>query len=309
VAVLFHCPWENASDWFQALAAEMPDEDLRRWPDAGNPEDIDFAIVWQLPDNVLRSFPNLKGISSMGAGVDGLMADPTLPEGVPVARLVDPIMSARMAEYAASTALYYHLRQHEYAEQHSSRTWLRLPPVDAPDRPVGVLGLGAMGLAAARMLKAVGFDVMGWSRSPRQEDGIRCFSGPDGLDEILSRSQIVVLLLPHTPETGNLMNADRLGRMPRGAFLINCARGDLIVDGDLLAALDSGQLAHATLDVFRTEPLPDDHPFWRHPKIRITPHVSSLSEPTSGVKILAEQVRRARRGEPLLHRAEPSRGY
>lgn len=309
MAILFHCPWENADDWFEALAAEMPGEDLRRWPDSGDPAEIDFAIVWQLPDNVLRSFPNLKGISSMGAGVDGLMADPTLPEGIPVARLVDPIMASRMAEYVASTVLYYHLRQHEYAAQQQAREWRRLKPTDAADRRVGVLGLGEMGLAAARTLRAIGFDVGGWSRSPRDEPGIRCFAGAAGLERLLGESDIVVLLLPRTPETVDLMDADRLASMPEGSFLVNCARGDLIVEADLLAALDTGQLAHATLDVFRNEPLPPESPLWDHPKVRVTPHVSSLSEPASGVKILAEQIRRTRRGEELLYRVDPARGY
>jgi len=309
VAILFHCPWENADDWFEALAAEMPGEDLRRWPDAGAPAEIDFAIVWQMPPGVLRSFPNLKGISSMGAGVDGLVTDTTLPPGVPVCRLVDPVMAARMAEYVAATVLYYHLRQHDYAAQQAATQWVRLAPADAPQRPVGLLGLGQLGLAAAQALNGLGFDVAAWTRSPRRLDGIAGFSGADGFAALLARSEILIALLPHTPETSGILNASAFAAMPRGSFVINCARGELIVDDDLLAALDAGQLAGATLDVMRTEPLPPEHPFWRHPKVRVTPHVSSLSEPTTGVRILAEQVRRARRGEPLEHRVDVGRGY
>jgi len=309
VAILFHCPWENADDWFAALQAEMPGEDLRRWPDAGDVAEIDFAIVWQLPPGALRSFPNLKGISSMGAGVDGLVADTTLPDGVAVCRLVDPIMAARMAEYVAATVLYYHLRQHEYAAQQAATRWQRLPPRDAPARPVGLLGLGQMGLAAAGALASLGFQVGAWSRSGVNAAGIDSFSGVDGLAALLGRSEIVVALLPHTPETTGLLDAAAFAAMPAGACVINCARGELIVDDDLLAALDAGKLGGATLDVMREEPLPSAHPFWRHPKIRLTPHVSSLSEPTSGVRILAEQVRRARRNEPLQHQVDIARGY
>lgn len=309
MAVLFHCPWDNADDWYDALCAAMPGEDLRRWPDTGDPVEIDFAIVWELPPGALRAFPNLKGISSMGAGVEGLMADPTLPAGVPVARLVDPVIAARMAEYVAATVLYYHLGHDTYAAQQARAHWQRHPARDAGDRRVGVLGLGAMGLAAARTLTAIGFDVAGWSRAPRDENGIRCFDGPSGFDAVLRQSEILVVLLPRTKETVDLLDADAFAAMPTGSCLINCARGDLVVEDDLLRAIDAGHLAGATLDVVREEPLAPDHPYWRHPKIRITPHVSSLSDPASGSRILAEQVARARRGGPLMNPADPRRGY
>jgi glyoxylate/hydroxypyruvate reductase A len=309
MAVLFHCPWENADDWFDALRAAMPGEDLRRWPDVGDPAEIDFAIVWQLPPGQLRAFPHLKGISSMGAGVDGLMADPTLPDGVPVARLVDPIMSARMAEYACATVLYYHLKHDVYAAQQRQAHWQRHAARDAPDRRVGVLGLGAMGLAAARALRGLGFDVAGWSRSPREVAGLTCLHGSNGFDAILGRSEILLALLPRTSQTIDLLDAQAFAAMPSGSYLINCARGDIVVDDDLLAALASGQLAGATLDVMREEPLPKDHTFWHHPEVRVTPHVSSLSEPVSGTRILAEQVQRARRGEPLQHLVDVAKGY
>jgi glyoxylate/hydroxypyruvate reductase A len=309
MAVIFHCPWENADVWQDALAAEMPDEDIRRWPDAGDPADIDFAVVWQLPDGVLQSFPNLLGISSMGAGVDGLMADPTLPEGVPVARLVDPVMSSRMAEYVAASVLHYHLQFDAYFEQQRQEIWHRRLPHDAASRPIGMLGLGELGQAAAAMLQRIGFTVSGWSRSPKDLPGITCHHGADGLTAVLGGSDIVVLLLPHTSATVDLINAGRIAQMRLGSYLINCARGELIVETDVLDGLGDGNLAGYTLDVARTEPLPEGHPFWRHPKVRITPHVSSISETSSGVRILAEQIRRVRRGEPLLHTVELSSGY
>jgi glyoxylate/hydroxypyruvate reductase A len=309
MAVIFHSPWANADDWFDALKTELPGEDIRRWPDAGDPAEIDFALVWQLPDGVLRSFPNLVGISSLGAGVDGLMADPTLPQGVPVARLVDPVMTGRMAEYVAGSVLHYHLKFDLYAERQRQTVWRRDPPLDAPDRRVGILGLGELGRAAAATLRGIGFTVSGWSRSPREIAGIDCRHGPDGLNTVLAESDIVVLLLPGTPETVGLIDARRIEGMRQSAYLINCARGELIVDDDVLAALSSGKLAGFTLDVARTEPLPADHAFWTHPKIRVTPHASAISEISTGARILAGQVRRARRGEPLLHLVDITAGY
>jgi len=309
VAVLFHCPWENADEWFDALGAAMPGEDIRRWPDVGDPADIDFAIVWQMPDGVLRGFANLKAISSMGAGVDGLMADPTLPEGIPVGRLVDPLMAARMAEYVCATVLYYHLQHDTYAVQAAEQVWYRHAARDAPDRRVGILGLGSLGLTAAKALAGLGFSVAGWSRTPRDEPGIDTFAGLKGLEAVLRQSEILVVLLPRTPDTVDLLDAAAFAAMPQGGYLINCARGEIVVDEALLTALDAGQLAGATLDVMRQEPLPKGHPFWRHPNVRVTPHVSSLSDPTSGTRILAEQVRRVRRGEPMEHTVDTGRGY
>lgn len=309
MAVIFHSPWDNADEWLDALRAEMPGEDIRRWPDAGNPDEIDFALVWQLPDGVLRSFPNLVGISSLGAGVDGLMADPTLPEGVPVARLVDPVMTGRMAEYVTGSVLHYHLKFDLYAEQQRQTVWRREMPLDAPDRRVAILGLGELGQAAAKMLHSIGFAVSGWSRSPRNIPGVDCHHGSEGLDTVLADNDIIVLLIPRTPETTGLIDAKRIAGMRDGAYLINCARGELIVDDDLLAALSGGKLAGFTLDVARTEPLPAKHPFWRHPKVRVTPHSSAISEISSGARILADQVRRAQRGEPLLHTVDVRAGY
>lgn len=309
MAVIFHSPWDNADEWLAALKAELPGEDIRRWPDTGNADEIDFALVWQLPEGALRSFPNLKGISSLGAGVDGLMADPTLPEGVPVARLVDPVMTGRMAEYVAGSVLHYHLKFDLYAEQQRQTLWQREMPVDAPERRVGILGLGELGQAAAKMLHGIGFAVSGWSRSPREIPGIDCRHGPDGLDAVLSECEIIVLLIPRTPETAGLIDAQRIAAMRDGAYLINCARGELIVDDDLLAALSSGKLAGFTLDVARSEPLPAEHLFWTHPKVRITPHSSAISEMSTSVRILAAQVRRIRAGEPLQHLVDTTAGY
>lgn len=309
MAVLFHCPWDNADDWLDALQKAMPREDFRVWPTLGNTTEIDFALVWKLPAGELQRLPNLVGISSLGAGVDAILNDPNLPAGVPVARLVDPLMAERMAEYVSGCVLYYHLNHDAYERQQRQRRWQRLEHKDARDRTVGILGLGHLGLAVARRLGALGFRLCGWSRSAKEIDGVECFHGETEFERMLEQSEILVSLLPLTEETEGLLDKRAFNQMPDGGFLINCARGQLIVEQDLLAALDAGRLAGATLDVFTAEPLDAEHPFWVHPRVRITPHVSSLSEPATGAMILADQIRRARRGGRMHDVVDPRRGY
>lgn len=309
MAVLFHCPWANAEAWIEALRAALPEGELRVWPGVGDPAEIDFAMVWQLPHGVLAGLPNLKGVSSLGAGVDGVLDDPSLPPGLPVARLVDPIMADRMAEYVAGHVLRHHLRLDDYRAQAAERRWQRHPARDARDVTVGLLGLGALGRRCAERLAGLGFRVAGWTRTAREVAGIAVFSGADGLAAMLPDCQQLVCLLPLTAKTRRILDARLFAQLPAGAALINCARGQHLDEAALLAALDDRRLAAATLDVFETEPLPLEHPFWRHPRITVTPHVSSLSEPASGARILAEQAARIRRGEPLRDLADRAAGY
>ena len=308
MAILFHCPWANADEWRRRIAEALPEAELRDWLQHGDLDEIGFAMVWQAPQGALATLPNLKGVCALGAGVDALLRDPPRP-GVPIARLVDPLMAERMAEYVVGQALRHHLRSDEYAAQQRAGLWRRLPYKDAAERTVGVLGLGALGSRAAERLAAQGFRVLGWSRGPKQADGFECLHGEDGLAEIARQAEILVCLLPLTAETRGMLNAALFARLPDGAALINVARGSHLAEADLLAALDSGKLAGATLDVLAEEPPPADHPFWRHPKILMTPHVSSLSEPRTGAAILAEQYRRAMRGEPMRDLVDPLAGY
>lgn len=309
MAVLFHCPWENADEWLSALRKAMPREEFRVWPELGNIVDIDFALVWNLPPGELRRLPNLVGVSSLGAGVDAILNDSTLPPGLPVARLVDPLMAERMAEYVSGCVLYYHLNHDAYDRQQRQRRWQRLECKDARDRTVGILGLGHLGTAVAHKLRGLGFRLCGWSRHAKELDGIECFHGEMEFERMLEQCEILVTLLPLTPATEGLLDKRVFNQMPGGAFLINCARGQLLVEQDLIAALDAGRLAGATLDVFNTEPLPAEHPFWVHPRVRITPHVSCLSEPTTGALILADQIRRVRRGGRMHDVVDPRQGY
>jgi glyoxylate/hydroxypyruvate reductase A len=292
-----------------ALRAALPDDEIRVWPDVGPVAEIDFAFVWQIPHGVLAAFPNLLAIASLGAGVDALVADPDLPRDVPITRLLDPLMADRMAEYVCAGVLHHHLGLDVYGEQQGREHWQRHPTRDAGERRVALLGLGQMGQRCAQRLGALGFDLLGWSRSPRQIHGVRCNHGPNGLVHVLAAAEIAVLLLPLTARTTNLMDFTAFNAMPRGACLINCSRGEIVVEADLIAALDSGQLAGATLDAFAEEPLPPGHALWRHPKVRLTPHIASLSEASTAALILADQVRRARNHEPLRDLVDIGNGY
>ena len=245
----------------------------------------------------------------MGAGVDDLFADPQLPQGVPIVRLVDPAMTAAMSEYVQLQVLRLHRRDLDYREQQQAQIWREHSQPNAEERRVGILGLGALGGEAALRLKVLGFDVAGWSRSERKLRGIPCFHGPEGLAALAARSEILVCLLPLTEATRSILNARLFAALPKGAALVNCARGAHLVEADLLAALDQGQLSAAVLDVFREEPLPPQHPFWRHPRIVVTPHVAAATNPHTAAPIVAEALRRLAEGKPLLNLVDPARQY
>jgi len=279
------------------------------WDEPGEIADIEFALVWNPPRGVLRSFPNLKAIFSIGAGVDHLFRDPELPAGVPVVRMVEPELTRGMTEYVVLHVLRHHRRQREMEANQRDRKWDLITTPTAPARKVGIMGLGQLGAAAARALAALEFDVAGWSRTPKEIADVECFHGDFAMDAFLARSEILVCLLPLTAETEGILAAGLFERLPRGACLINAARGGHQVEDDILAALDSGQLAEATLDVFREEPLPDAHPFWRHPRVTITPHNASLTDPDGAVHEVIANIERIRRGEPPINIVDPETGY
>lgn len=273
-----------------------------------DPASVDYIV--HAPDGGLSDFApyrRLKAVLSLWAGVEWMRGNDTLR--VPLARMVDPGMSAGMAEYVLGHVMRHHLGTDRHVlHQDGSWSHREAPPL-ASERPVGLLGLGALGGTAARYLVQAGFPVLGWSRSPRTLDGIACHSGDSGLRAVLEQAQILVLLLPLTQETENLLDAARLRLLPRGAVIINPGRGRLIDDDALIAALDSGWIGHATLDVFRTEPLPPDHPFWAHPKVTVTPHVASETRPATASMAIAENIRRGEAQEPFLHLVDRARGY
>jgi glyoxylate/hydroxypyruvate reductase A len=309
VALLFYSEPDDPAPWMEGLRERLPDLEVRVWPEIGVADEIEYALVWQPPRGLLAGLPNLRAILSLGAGVEHILADPDLPRGVPLVRLVDPGLTVGMTEFVVMRVLHYHRRMPEYEAQQRDRVWCLLPQVHPADRKVGVLGLGELGGAVCRALAGFGLDVAGWSRSAKSIEGVATHHGEDGLFAVLERSEILVCLLPLTRETEDILDATTLGALPRGAHLINVARGAHVVDQDLLDLLDSGQIAGATLDVFRTEPLPDDHPYWGHPKVLVMPHASAWTLPKTGAITVAENIRRHRAGEPMSPVVDLDRGY
>ncbi len=309
MALLFQSSIDSAERWSAELHRLLPDLEIRVWPQIGNAGEIDVALVWRPPAGLLASLPNLKLIAALGAGVDHVLGDPLLPAGVPVMRLIDPYMTAAMSEYVQLQVLRLHRQDPVYLAQQRERVWRAWPQPNAAGRRVGVLGMGELGRDAALKLSVLGFDVAGWSRTERRLPGIVCFHAAEGLRALLARSEILVCLLPLTPATEGILDARLFAGLPRGAAIVNCARGLHLVEADLVAALDSGQLSAAVLDVFRDEPLPPQHPFWSDPRILITPHVAAATHAPTAAPVVADNLRRLRQGRPLLHLVDRERGY
>jgi glyoxylate/hydroxypyruvate reductase A len=271
------------------------------------PETVDYIVYApSAPLQDFAPFTRCKAVLSLWAGVERIAHNPTLTQ--PLCRMVDPGLAEGMVEWVVGHSLRHHLRMDRYIVN-PDRVWDATCPPLARDRPVTVLGLGALGGACARALRALNFPVTGWSRSPKSLSGIRCLSGADGLAPALTGAQIVITLLPRTPDTENTLNATTLALPARGAVILNPGRGALIDDDALLEALNSGQIGHATLDVFRTEPLPQDHPFWAHPHVTVTPHISATTRAPSASRVIAENIRRGQAGEPFLHLVNRKAGY
>ncbi|GGC36296.1 glyoxylate/hydroxypyruvate reductase A [Siccirubricoccus deserti] len=310
MAVLLATKRSAMESWRDALLALEPSLDIRMYPDAGDPAAIEAAVVWTAHDMMeLRRYPNLRLIVSMGAGVDHLMRPPGPPPGVPVARLVDTRLTQGMTEWVLLNVLRFHRQDPAYRAQQAEHLWHELPAPDTAARRIGILGLGELGCDAATRLHQLGFPVMGWSRRPKSVLGVESFHGEAGLAAMLPRSDILVCLLPLTPETRGLLSAERFALLPRGAYLLNAARGGHLVQEDLLAALDSGQLAGAALDVTDPEPLPPEHPFWGDSRIILTPHAASITIPASAAPQVVENIRRMRSGQPHLNLVDFAAGY
>lgn len=272
------------------------------------PEDVDYIVY--APNSHVQDFTpytRLKAVLNLWAGVEDAVGNPTL--NVPYARMVDDEgLTQGMVEWVTGHTLRHHLGMDAHIVNPDHEWVAKAPPISA-DRPVGILGLGTLGTACGQMLNRLGFPVSGWARSQKAIDGITCHSGKDGLRAVLQKAQILILLLPSTPDTENTLNADTLALLPKGAIIINPGRGTLIEDDALLEALDSGQIGHATLDVFRVEPLPKDHPYWGHPKVTVTPHIASETRAPSASRVIAENIRRGEVGEPFLYLVDRSAGY
>ncbi|MFQ6016682.1 MAG: 2-hydroxyacid dehydrogenase [Kiloniellaceae bacterium] len=309
MALLFKTDIDRGDAWQKALRAADPALEVRDWPDVGDPNDIEFALVWQPEKGELKRYPNLKAIFSIGAGIDHLSSDPELPDNVPVVRMVEPGLTAGMVEFVLMSVLYHHRFMLDYARQQRDRLWREIDQVPAWRRKVGIMGLGVLGRACADKLVDLGFDVAGWSRRPKERPGVATFHGRDGLTGFLERTEILVCLLPLTPETEGILNARTFAALPKGAALISVGRGGHMVEEDLLDALESGRIGGATLDVFRAEPLPPGHPFWSHPRVVVTPHIASMTIAESAARAVVDNIRRLRAGRPLEHVVDLEQGY
>jgi glyoxylate/hydroxypyruvate reductase A len=309
MVLLFYSDVDDPRPWREALTRAIPELDFLVWPQTQRLEEIEYALVWRPPPGMLAQFPRLKAILSLGAGVDNILSDPALPRSVPLTRMVDAGLSAQMSEYALYGVLHFHRSMDRYADQQRRGEWCQLPAVPAQERSVGVMGLGVLGAGFARQAQALGFQVLGWSRTPRDLPGITVRHGAPALAEFLRTTQILVNFLPLTPQTEGILDARLFSQLPRGAFLINIARGAHLVDADLLRALDDGRLAGAMLDVYRQEPLPAGHPFWSHPKIVLTPHVAAQAIAALMVEQVVDNLRRLERGETPAGLVDVGRGY
>lgn len=300
--VLFAAPDSKWDEWSMALVSACPEMRLSR---SGDPENFD-AIIYAPGGEIedLSPYRNARLVQSLWAGVERIVGNPTLTQ--PLARMVDPGLARGMAEYCSGWTMRGHLEMDSYAQDGIWRNG-QVPPL-APERQVTILGMGELGRATADMLTGIGFRVTGWSASGRPVEGIEIFGAAD-LDRALERAEILVTLLPDTAATRGLMDADRLARLPRGAWLINPGRGSLLDDDALLGSLDAGHLGHAVLDVFRTEPLPHDHLFWSHPKVTVTPHIAADTRPETAAPVVAENLRRAMSGRPILNLVDREKGY
>ncbi len=300
------CTDTKPEPWLAGLRAALPQASVENW--APGSSQADYAVVWAPPQRFVDEQHSLKALFNIGAGVDALMAL-QIPPSIQVVRLNDAGMSVQMAEYVCY-AVTRHFREFDgYEADVKQGKWSYRKPRSRADCPVGIMGLGVLGQRVARAVAQFEFPVLGWSRTPKQIDGVRCFSGTEGFAPFLAATQVLVCLLPLTPDTRDILNTATLSKLRVGAYVVNVARGAHLVDDDLIAQIDSGHLSGATLDVFRTEPLPAAHAFWKHPKITLTPHTSARTLREESIAQIAGKILTLERGEPVAGVVEPGRGY
>ena len=304
--ITFCCTDTQADPWLAGLRTALPQASIESWqPGAVS---ADYAVVWAPPQSFLDEQAQLKGIFNIGAGVDALLKL-RLPFKAKVVRLDDAGMSAQMAEYVCH-AVIRHFREFDgFAADVAQGIWSFRKPRRRAEFPIGVMGLGVLGERVAKALASFEFPVNGWSRSAKVIEGVRCFTGPEQLDAFLTATRVLVCLLPLTPDTRDIMRLGTLARLKPGGYVINVARGAHLVDEDLITLIDRGHLSGATLDVFRTEPLPQGHPFWHHPKITVTPHTSARTLRDESIAQIVGKIQALERGEPVAGIVEPGRGY
>ena len=309
MSLVFYSQVDNADDWRSALKAADPALAFHAWPDCGPFDEVEAVLAWKAPPGFYRQFPNLKLIINLGAGVDNIVRDATLPPGIPITRISDPEMGRMMGQFLLTCVMRHFRDFGTFERARTERRWAYVHPRETRECTVGMMGLGQLGAVAAAEFVRQGFRVLGWSRSPKVLAGVETFSGMDDLPVFLARSEICVMLLPLTPETENLMTAERFAQLPRGAKFVSAGRGRTVDEAALVEAIRSGHLAEATLDVFHEEPLPPSHPLWDLPQVLVTPHLASVAIPRTAAAQIVENLRRITRGEGPLNAVEPARGY
>ncbi len=307
--IIFHSAGANPELWQNALQQAMPEANMRIWHE-GDTAPADYALVWKPPAAMLRGRTDLKAIFNLGAGVDAILQlGDALPAGVPVIRLDDAGMGVQMAEFVAHAVLRYFRRLDDYARQNQQQVWRFLTPYEKKDFSIGVLGLGVLGNRIIDALRGFDFPLNGWSRTQKSVTCVNCYAGHDQLDQFLKASKVLVVILPLTTETENLLDREKLALLPKGAYLINVARGAHLIENDLLDLIQEGHIAGATLDVFREEPLAPTHPFWQEPRITLTPHISALTMRDESARQIAAKIQALQAGQAIAGLVDQSRGY
>ncbi|MDE2486579.1 MAG: glyoxylate/hydroxypyruvate reductase A [Alphaproteobacteria bacterium] len=308
MSLLYISDAPRAAAWARFFAEAAPDIAFRVWPETGDLADIEYVVAWQAPSGLLASLPNLKVLFSSGAGVDHVDFS-AVPSGVQVVRMVEPGIINGMVEYATLSVLALHRDLLDYLAFQASGAWRTIEVLPASARTVGVMGLGVLGQAVLERLGAFGFRLRGWNRSARRIEGVETFAGDETLHRFLAGCDILICLLPLTSQTRGILGRGLFHALPRGASVINVGRGGHLDQAALIEALDAGQLGRAILDVTDPEPLPADSPLWRHPRVTLTPHIASMTQPETAAPRLLENLRRHQRGEPLRDVVDRQRGY
>jgi len=299
--------WEDMDVWSKGLRSAMPEIDVRVYPDDGDVNEVEFAVVWKHPRGILKKYPNLKAILSLGAGVDHIISDPELPEGIPIVRLVDKKLTHEMCLHALHWVLHFHSDQYLYRSQQLKRQWIQQSSIQTEDRTIGIMGLGNIGRSIGELLVTQSFNVIGWGANQKSSlTDIKYYYGQDQLSDFLGRTNILINVLPLTSDTANIITKKELSLLPKDSFIINIGRGGIINEDDLLTLLSEGHIKAAALDVFAQEPLPENNSLWDHPSVYITPHIAGQSNPNSAGQTISENIHRIQKGElpyPIYSRA------
>jgi glyoxylate/hydroxypyruvate reductase A len=290
--------WEDMEVWSNGLQKAMPEMDIKVYPDDGDVNEVEFAVVWKHPRGILKKYPNLKAILSLGAGVDHIISDPDLPEGLPIVRLVDKKLTHEMCLHALHWVLHFHSDQYLYRSQQLKRQWIQQSSIQTEDRTIGIMGLGNIGRSIGELLVTQSFNVIGWGANQKSSlTDIKYYFGQDQLSDFLGRTNILINVLPLTSDTTNIITKKELSLLPKDSFIINIGRGGIINEDDLLTLLGEGHIKAAALDVFTQEPLPENNSLWDHPSVYITPHIAGQSNPNSAGQTISENIHRIQKGE------------